>query len=145
MPYKKSNIQYFFILVVLLSLFIRCEDDRKPFPYVYINETFDVPTELSNLAVGEYVIMEDYGYGGLIIYRAGRQSFHAFDRACTYRPEDKCLLEEDPEFGLMECPCCGSSFLLSDEGRVFNGPSSVPLKQYQAYYNPNANQLTVTN
>jgi len=131
-------------LFLLLSL--GCEDEREPFPYVYVNETFNISTELGSMTVGEYRIKEQYGYGGLIIYRAGSSSFYAFDRACTYKPQKKCRLSEDEEFegaGLMKCPCCGSSFHLSQEGMVFNGPATVPLKQYNAYYIP-PNQLRVT-
>lgn len=134
------------VLPWLICLPVGCEDEREPFPYVYVNETFNISTQLGDLPQGEYVIKEQYGYGGLIIYRAGSSSFLAFDRACTYKPKKKCLLKEDEEFegaGLMKCPCCSSSFHLSQEGMVFNGPATVPLKQYNAYYIP-PNQLRVT-
>ena len=131
------------VLPWLMLLPAGCDDEREPFPYVYVDVTFNISTQLGDLPVGEYVIKEQYGYGGLIIYRAGRSSFYAFDRACTYKPKKKCLLSEDNKFGLMECPCCGSSFQLSQEGMVFNGPATVPLKQYEAYYIP-PNQLRVT-
>ena len=121
-----------------------CEDERRPFPYVYVDVTFNISTQLNDLPVGEYVIKEGHGYGGLIIYRAQRSSFYVFDRACTYRPNKKCLLSEDNKFGLMECPCCSSSFQLSQEGMVFNGPATVSLKQYEAIYIP-PNELRVTN
>jgi nitrite reductase/ring-hydroxylating ferredoxin subunit len=143
MAYKLPNIRFFFVLVLFFFLFGSCEDERKPFPYVYVDVTFNISTQLNSLPVGEYIIKEKYGYGGLIIYRASRSSFYAFDRACTYNPNKKCLLEENPN-DLMECPCCGSTFLLSQEGMVFGGPSTVPLKQYQAYYRP-PNELYVTN
>ena len=135
------------VLPWLILLSPGCEDEREPFPYVYVDRTFNISTDLGDLTEGHYVILEEYGYGGLIIYRASRSSFYAFDRVCPYKPQKKCLLNEDDEFeniGWMECPCCGSKFSLSEEGRVLNGPSTVPLKQYNAYY-IQPNQLHVTN
>ena len=136
-----------------MLLFIGCEDQQKPFPYVHVNVTFDIGTELNNLAIGEYIFLgsedcgesENCGYGGLIIYRSGQNSFHAFDRACPYKPEDKCILESDEQFeSVVTCPCCGSRFIIADDGRYFDGPAQRRLKKYNAY-KVSANQLRVTN
>lgn len=144
MPYKITKIIFFLVLPWIIFVCGGCEDEREPFPYVYVDVTFNISTQLGDLPVGEYVIKEGYGYGGLIIYRASRSSFYVFDRVCPHKPKKKCQLREDEDFGLMECPCCGSSFQLSQEGMVFNGPATVPLRQYNAYY-IQPDQLHVTN
>ncbi|MBS3776980.1 MAG: hypothetical protein KGY70_17410 [Bacteroidales bacterium] len=153
MTYQHSNIRIFYVFALILLLFIGCEDQQQPFPYVYVNVTFDIGTELDNLAIGEYVLLEteacseaeNCGYGGLIIYRSAQYSYQAFDRACPYKPEDKCLLERDDEFeSLVACPCCGSRFIVTDDGRYFDGPAQRRLKEYNAY-KESANQLKITN
>lgn len=149
MPAKKTKIIYFLILPWFLFLLQGCEDDRRPFPYVPFDVTFDISTQLNNLPTGQYIIKDEkdnYGYGGLIIYRSVGNTFYAFDLACPFRPQNKCLLKEDDTFdNLMKCPCCGSSYQLANEGRPFNGPSTQPLKQYDAFYIEASNQLKVTN
>jgi nitrite reductase/ring-hydroxylating ferredoxin subunit len=141
MTYQISNIKIIYVFALILFLFVGCENEQKPFPYVHINETFNVTTELNDLPIGEFMFLGkengNYGYGGLIIYRSGQNSFQAFDRACTYNPDDKCILERDDEFeSLVTCPCCGSKFLVSENGMVFDGPATRRLKNYETYYDP---------
>ncbi len=155
MTYQHSNIKILYVFTLVLLLFIGCEDEQKPFPYVYIDVTFDIGTELGNLAIGEYIFLgsedcsdaENCGYGGLIIYRSGQDIYQAFDRACPTRPEEKCILEPfegDESNNLLSCPCCGSLFDLGDSGRTIQGPAATRgLKQYEAY--KKGSQLWVTN
>jgi nitrite reductase/ring-hydroxylating ferredoxin subunit len=148
MTYQHSNIKYFLLLTIFLLLFIRCEDNTtRPFPYVHVDVTFDIGTELDGILSGEYVFIEDKGYGGLIIYRSSQNIFKAFDRACVYRPNDKCILERDEKFEtLVSCPCCSSRFQIIDNGRGFDGPAgSMQLKQYNVEYYPASQQIRVTN
>ncbi len=148
--HQTSNINIFLKIILFMLLFIRCEDDTKPFPYVYVNARFYLDTQLDGLQEGEFILIDEkegYGYGGLIIYRSSSRSYQAFDRACTYNPQKKCILERDEEYenmGLVTCPCCGSIFRVWDDGIVFNGPATRRLKQYSAFL-LSPNELKVTN
>ena len=154
MTYQNSNIKIIYVFALILFLFVGCENEQKPFPYARVNVTLDIGTELNNMVQGQYVFItpedcnetEYCGYGGLIIFRSSQNSFQAFDRACTYSPKDKCLLERDKDFEtLVNCPCCGSEFLINQDGTVFREPAKRRLKQYETTYLKSSNQLRVTN
>ena len=155
MTYQHSNIRIFYVFALILLLFIGCEDQQQPFPYVRVNVTLSINTELDNLTkeIG-YVFIgpedcsdaESCGYGGLIIYRPSQNNFQAFDRACPYNPKKKCLLEPfegDKSNNILSCPCCGSLFDLGDNGRNIHGPSTRGLQQYRVY--KSGNQIIVRN
>ena len=129
-----SNLKFFLILSFFAFLFIRCDDDLPRFPYVRVDETFNIATQLNNLQVDQYIQLEGYGLGGLIIYRESRAVFRAYDAACTYETSSECVLEENKDFNIFTCPCCGSSFFIYQDGNVFNGPARRPLKEYKADY-----------
>jgi len=134
-----------FVFVFSLFIFQSCEKEGEPFPHVSFDVTFNISTQLNNVAVGEYVFKDQYAYGGLIIYHKTSSEYLAFDRACPHKPRDRCLLDPDDDFEtILTCPCCGSQFLITDDGAVFNGPSVRPLYQYETYYIP-PNQLRVRN
>ena len=143
-PYKTSKLKYFWILSLFLVLFIRCDDTLPPFPYVRIDAYFNIATQLDNLQPDQYIKVDGYGLGGLIIYRQNRSIFLVYDAACTHEASADCVLEEHESFDLYECPCCSSSFLIYNEANVFNGPARRPLKQYRADYLA-PNQLHVYN
>ena len=154
MTYQNSNIKIIYVFALILFLFVGCENEQKPFPYARVNVTLDISTELDNVVKGQYVFIEpedcseaeSCGYGGLIIFRASQNNFQAFDRACTYNPKEKCLLEPfggDRSNNILSCPCCGSLFNLGESGRVLQSPATRGLKQYQT--TRNSNQLIVKN
>jgi len=132
-----SKVRFFFIPILILLLFVRCDDDEIPFPYVHINAILYVDTDLGNMTVGQYTSIDGYGLGGLIIYRKDYSEYLAFDRACTYEVSRSCKLEDDDTFdGILQCPCCSSKFWMTGEdlaGSNYQGPASVPLKQYNCY------------
>ncbi len=135
------------ILALTFTIFIfqSCEKEEERFPYVSFDVTFNISTQLNNVAVGEYVFKNKYAYGGLIIYHKTSSEYLAFDRACPHKPRDRCILEPDENFEtVLTCPCCGSKFLITDDGSVFEGPATRPLYQYETYYIP-PNQLRVRN
>ena len=142
----KSNVRFFLILLLILVVFVRCDEDEIPFPDVYVNVTLQLDTQLGNVLVGEYVEVDGHGVGGLIIFRASQNEFLAFDRACTYETSSECSLED--EVGYYNCPCCGSQFWMISNtdlaGTLKQGPAKSSLKQYNCYYNP-PNQVIVRN
>lgn len=143
--YNTSNLKKFWILSILLLIFIRCDDNLPPFPYVRIDVTFNIATQLDNLQPDEYIKIDEHGVGGLIIYRKNQNTFEVYDAACTHEANSECVLEMNEEgYDLFTCPCCGSSFFIYQQGNIFNGPARRPLKQYRATYSP-PNQLHVNN
>ena len=141
-----SNLSFFLISILILLIFVRCDDDETPFPNVSVYAILSVDTQLGNVLPGNYVEIDGHGVGGLIIYRVSNSDFLAFDKACTYEASKSCILLDDSE--MYECPCCESRFWMVNSediaGTVYQGPASYPLKQYNCYFN-GANSVTVTN
>ena len=143
-----SNLSFFLISILILLIFVSCDDNEIPFPNVSVYTILSVDTQLGNVLPGNYVEIDGHGVGGLIIYRVNNNSFLAFDRACTYEASRNCILQENDEYiGIFDCPCCGSGFWMIGEdlpGTVQQGPANVPLKQYNCYFN-GTNSITVAN
>ena len=114
-----------------------CRKDSFKFPYVTINANIGIYSDLGDLGAGGAKIFPKErfgGIGGLIVYRDNNDEYFVYDAACTHDYFDDCNVEISNDFQeLMVCPCCSSSFLLSSEGSVFNGPAEYPLVEYQAF------------
>lgn len=71
------------------------------------------------------------GVRGIIVYRNNTNQFFAFERNCSYRPNDACATVNVHASGLfMTDPCCNSSFDFST-GAPTGGPAWRPLLQYR--------------
>jgi Rieske Fe-S protein len=142
----KSNVRFFLILLLILSVFVRCDENEIPFPERNVYVTLTLANDLQNVLPGNYVTIDGYGVGGLIIFRVDQNEFMAFDRACTYEASRSCVLTDDA--GMFECPCCGSRFWMVNSkdiaGTVYQGPASYPLKRYNCYCD-GVNTIRVTN
>jgi hypothetical protein len=133
-------------------------------PYVYLNLSLDLSTDLAHLGVSETatIIPDKNGNGilrfsnpqypeiilgrgqivngnGIIIYRGDLYEYEVFDITCTYKAQtDYCRLTRSDFEGLYECPCCDSKFLVNSDGYVFQGPAAMPLKPYASLISNNA-------
>ena len=125
----------FFIIFFLFLIETGCDrDERFDFPYVSINLTLGLHSDLGNLGPGRSVFWPGYGVNGLIIYQSENNDYFVFDRTCTYERDHSCAVNDYPSFsGLVECPCCKSRFLLMQEGDVLDGSASHPLVRYMAF------------
>lgn len=133
---SKSNLRFFLIPVLILLIFVHCDENETPFPNVSVYANLSLDTQLGNVLAGNYVEVDGYGVGGLIIYRIDNNEFLAFDRACTYEALSSCVLTDDDS--MFECPCCGSKFWMVNSediaGTVYQGPANYPLKQYRCSF-----------
>ena len=143
---SKSNLRFFLIPIIFLLIFVRCDKNETPFPNVSVYAILALDTQLENVIPGNFVEVDGYGVGGLIIYRVDNNEFLAFDKACTYEALSTCILTNDG--AMFECPCCGSRFWMVNSvdiaGTVYQGPASYPLKQYNCFFN-GTNTVTVRN
>ena len=132
---RKSFINGF-ILTLLFStilLFAACKKERKTsIPYtkvdVYIYPSQPLYNKLNMIGGWAYV---SGGYKGIIVYRKDLDTFNAYERACTFDPEESCSLVEVTADNLT-CvdSCCNSKFRLVD-GSILASPATVGLLQYQ--------------
>lgn len=122
----------FFKKSLLLLLLISCEpdltDDPIPFlPFPDINIVLPNYSELGS--DGGYIRINDGGVRGIILYRKNATTYLAFERNCSYKPNDACATVDIHASTLfMQDACCGSSF--SFEGIPTGGPAWRPLQQY---------------
>ncbi len=123
-----------FRLIVFLPL-LAC--DREEFddfiPFVPFSDQF---INLNNLQYadlqfnGGWVYLNNVGVKGLIIYRENSSTYRAFERNCSYQPNEACATVNVDQGNLfMEDPCCGSSFSFP-MGQPIAGPAAFPLRRY---------------
>lgn len=140
---KKS---IFIILVIAIALFSSCSknNNNSNIPYVQVNfDIYPANPLYINLNVDGGWIYVNGGSRGIIIYRMSQGEYYAYDRHCTYQPQNSCgKVKMDTDNITLLDTCCGSKFIVVD-GSVINGPAGLPLKRYQTFFD--GTTLHVTN
>jgi Rieske Fe-S protein len=130
------------ITILLLS---NCAPDfvDDPIPIAQFPDfTITVSNHPSLLIDGGFIYRSE-GVRGLIIYRKNGSTFLAFERNCTFQPNDVCATIEVHSSSLyIFDPCCGSTF--NFDGNPTGSPASRPLRQYQTSWSAGTNTITVT-
>ena len=132
---------------LLLSLITSCSGDRvddpipfQQFPDIIIN--LSLPDYASLQIDGGYKYINNGGVRGIIVYRFNSTTYLAYERNCSFRPNESCSTVEVHSSGLfMQDPCCSSMFGLAD-GFPTGGPAWRPLLQYVTI--PDGGQVTIT-
>jgi nitrite reductase/ring-hydroxylating ferredoxin subunit len=120
---------------LFLFLLMACErdlqDDPIPFvPFIDVVINLNLPEFISLKSDGGYKEISQ-GVRGIIVYRENASTYHAYERNCSFRPNDACATVNVHVSGLfMTDPCCGSNFNFSD-GNPSGGPAWRPLARYQ--------------
>jgi nitrite reductase/ring-hydroxylating ferredoxin subunit len=84
---------------------------------------------------GGYKELNSIGVRGVIIYRVSASEFRAFERNCSFQPNDACATVNVHASGLyLTDPCCGSTFSM-EMGQPTGGPAWRPLRQYRTQLN----------
>jgi hypothetical protein len=126
------------IQVVAFTL-LGCSPDMSDDPIPY--QPF--PDIILNLALPENIALKSKGNAreinggvrGIIVYCADPGVYVAFERNCSYHPNDACAtVNIDNSKLFMTDPCCGSSFDFST-GLPTGGVAWRPLQEYQTSYN----------
>lgn len=99
--------------------------------------------EYQPLAVnGGYKEVNSIGVRGVIVYRQDALTYLAFERNCSFRPNDACATVNVHSSGLyLFDPCCNSSFSFVN-GAPTGGVASRPLRLYTTSLA--GTQLTIT-
>lgn len=124
----------YFILFFLIFITFSCGEENNQIPDVSVNFSIQA-SELGG--IGSAIYTQDiYGIKGIIIYHKNNSEYLAFERTCSFRPENDCAvvqLNDELNPSYMIDSCCNSRFLL-DDGTPFSGPALVPLKQYNTSF-----------
>lgn len=117
-------------MISVTGLFCRKEQNLR-IPYVPVNAVIYLSDPLFNRlnVVGGWVYING-GSRGIVVYRRGQDDFVAFDRHCTFEPENPCgkVFVNNTQIQVVDS-CCGSEFILSD-GSPTKGPATIPLQEY---------------
>lgn len=136
---NKKHIIFYFIAIIFIGLIFypSCKKDKdEAIPYVYVNFTLQ-PNGIDFIETGGWTYITGYGNRGIIIYRPLQDEFLAYERTCPYDPEKSCAIVEVESSGITAIDsCCFSKFLLTD-GSPYEGPATLPLKQYRTKYDGN--------
>jgi nitrite reductase/ring-hydroxylating ferredoxin subunit len=133
---------------LLIALFLTgwgCDPNLStdPIPHIEFN---DIVIQLS---LPQYASLNAKGYyelngalRGIILYRKDASTYRAYERNCSFRPNEACATVNIDVSGLfMIDPCCQSTFDFSD-GSPTGGPAWSPLRQYKTTLNGGV--LTIT-
>jgi nitrite reductase/ring-hydroxylating ferredoxin subunit len=127
-------------LLLILAVGASCSrdlsDDEIPpsnFPDIIID--LSLPSNIVLASKGGYKEIGDGGVRGIIVYCQDVGVYHAFERNCSYTPNQACAtVNVDVSRLFMTDPCCTSIFDFST-GQPTGGPAWRPLRQYQATAN----------
>lgn len=135
--------------IVAIVFLFACEssmlDDPIPFAAfddVIINLSFPDYITLNNDGGYKAINDQNAGVRGIIVYRNSASTYFAYERNCSFHPNEACATVEVHSSGLfLYDPCCTSSFGFTD-GMPTGGPAWRPLRQYRTQLNGSV--LTIT-
>jgi Rieske Fe-S protein len=139
----KGKIKILFVVATLLLN--NCGPDfvDDPIPVVQFPDFTITISNYPPLLIDGGSIYRSEGVRGLIIYRKNGSTFLAFERNCTFQPNEPCSTVEVHSSSLyIFDPCCGSTF--NFDGNPTGSPASRQLRQYQTSWSVGTNTLTVT-
>src|SRR5712675_845997 len=124
---KKSRFDWILVCILIIASFPSFS--QAAFPEVTVNLSFPQYQRLK--LEGGYVYIEGAGLRGIILYKAGENSYIAYERACPHHPEESCaVVQVDGSSLYMVDHCCKSTFNFSD-GQPTGGPAQRALLQYR--------------
>ena len=143
-----STGKHFIIFLFLIWIFsCKKNSEDNPIPNVPVNFTIylSLPEYASLNSIGSYVLIDTYGYRGIVVYRRSLEEFVSYDLACPYDPTISGVKLSIDSSGVTTVDLhCGSKFNLYD-GSVLHGPATRPMKAYNSIYDAGSNSVYVSN
>ncbi len=120
------------ILALCFLLFFSCQKEENYIQNVPVNYNLNLTLpQYSDLQiVGNYAFIANEGVKGIVVYRQDFTTYKTYDRNCSYEPSLSCAKIDSVNTPIAICNCCGSKFLLSQNGDAIGSPAILPLKQY---------------
>ena len=147
----KIAIMKLSLYILSISLLIAsCDSNKDYIRNVYVDILIDLSlVEYIDLQISGNSIFIEGGVEGIIIYHGVGDDYKVYDRNCSYEPSLACSYIDSINSSIAYCgskqsPCCGSAFLLAQDGASANSPALLPLKSYNWSLSSN-NILHITN
>jgi hypothetical protein len=121
-------------LLLLMACGDNMTDDPIPlasFPDIVID--LSLPSYVALRTSGGYKEVNG-GVRGIIVHRSIGTSFQAYERNCSFHPNEACATVNVHTSGLyLTDPCCGSTFSF-DDGTPTGGVAWRPLRMYRTQF-----------
>lgn len=110
-------------------------DDPIPYqPFAPITMNLNLPDNIALKSKGNSKALNEGGIRGIIVYCQDVGVYRAYERNCSFHPNDACAtVNIDPSNLYMIDTCCGSTFDFST-GNPIGGAAWRPLVQYNASF-----------
>ena len=134
------TLRSFAFAAILYSPFVSCSSDPvdDPIPIVPFSDkviNLNLPENIGLRSKGGSKAFSDIGVRGVIVYCVDVGLYHAYERNCSYRPNEACsTVNIDVSTLFMTDPCCGSNFDFNT-GMPSGGVAWQPLRQYRTSFN----------
>jgi len=142
---NKNNrgLRSLFLALILVGCSSDLTDDPIPIiPFADFVVNLSAPEYQPLVVNGGYKEIGSIGVRGVILYRQDAATYLAFERNCSYHPNDACATVNVHSSNLfMVDPCCNSSFSFTD-GSPTGGIAWRPLRRYETSLV--GNTLTIT-
>lgn len=124
--------KFWLILLTLVACSRDLSDD--PIPVIFFADVvieLGLPAYNTLKTDGGFKELNTGGVRGIILYRVNSSTYFAYERNCSFRPNEACATVNVHSSGLfMTDPCCNSSFNFSD-GNPTGGPAWRSLQRYR--------------
>jgi len=135
-----SNSTFRILALILIAAFGSCtsdpSDDPIPpasFPDKVLN--LNLPDNIALRSKGTSKALNDIGVRGVIVYCVDIGIYRAYERNCSFQPNEACAtVNIDLSTLFMTDPCCGSNFDFNT-GMPSGGAAWRPLRQYRTTFN----------
>ena len=126
---------FLFIFQVAATLLIgACRDREAMIPVVDVNLNINInEPQFFDLSIPTGYAYVIGGSRGIIVYRSGQNEFVALERHSPHNVEDNCQVFVKEDGVIIEDPCSGSQWLITD-GSIVNGPTSFALRLYNTSF-----------
>jgi len=123
------------LIFALVAIMISCRDrNNGRVPDVPVNLAINInQPDFFDLTVVSGWVYVTGGSRGIIIYRKSINEFVALERHSTFEPEEQCAVNVSSDGVIIEDPCSGSQWIITD-GTLVNGPASLPLVYYDTSF-----------
>jgi len=126
---------FLYIFLVAAPLLIgACRDREAMIPVVDVNLNINInEPQFFDLSIPTGYAYVIGGSRGIIVYRLGQNEFVALERHSPHNVEDNCQVFVKEDGVIIEDPCSGSQWLITD-GSIVNGPTSFALRLYNTSF-----------
>lgn len=126
------------LFIILLLAFSACRNRNGVIPYVpfeiYVNIQNPQYNTLNGIGGWAYV---NEGSRGLIVFRSDLNTFMAYDRHSTYKPERTCAIVFVDNNNITATDTCSGSVFQLIDGTPIDGPATIGLQQYRTSFDGN--------